>query len=225
MKRLREIFNRLFYALTKEQEKRDSLKELFNAYQRESLTESSYFLKEKLNLEFDEKLINDINSDKLHSTKKENINRKSSLLTENNTTLLNSYRNAILPKKGAITLFSDNIPKGMNIKGINKQVKGCRIYIKTFPGAKSNQLNHYELPTLEKYSYDAAIIHVGINGILRSKDPNDLNDLPENVIKVGKICRNHNIGKIFMSGITPSTRANVDTSNINKKLRELSKKN
>ena len=52
---------------------------------------------------------------------------------------------------------------------------------------------------------------------LRSKDPSDLNDLPENVIKVGKICQNHKIGKIFISGITPSTRTNVDISNIYKK--------
>ena len=48
------------------------------------------------------------------------------------------------------------------------------------------------------------LMHVGINDILRSKDPNDLNDLPKNVIKVGKICQNQNIGKMFMSGITPS---------------------
>ena len=115
-----------------------------------------------------------------------------------------SYRNAVLPKKGAIGLFSDSIPKGVNIKSTNKQVKGGRIYIKAFTGAKSTHLNHYVLPTLEEYSYDAAMIYVGINDILRSKDPNDLNDLPKNVMKVGKICRNHNVGKIFMSGITPS---------------------
>ena len=103
--------------------------------------------------------------------------------------------------KGAIALFSDSIPKGMNIKSMNKQVKGGRrIYIKAFPGAVSSQLIHYFLPTLEEHSYDAASIHVIINDILRSKDPNDLDDLPDNVIKVGKICQNHNIGKIFISG-------------------------
>ena len=51
-----------------------------------------------------------------------------------------SYRNAVLPKKGATEIFSDSIPKGMNSKSINKQVKGGRIYIKAFPGAKSAQL-------------------------------------------------------------------------------------
>ena len=103
-----------------------------------------------------------------------------------------------------------------------QQVKGGRIYIKAFPGAKSTQLNHYVLPTLEEYSYDAAIIHVGINDILKSKDLNDLNDFRE--CYKGWICQNHNIGKIYMSGITPSTRTNVDMSNINKKIRDLCKK-
>ena len=61
---------------------------------------------------------------------------------------------------------------------------------------------------------------MGINSILRSQNPNNLNDLP----KVGNICQNHNIGKIFIPGITPSTRTNVDISNINKKISELCKK-
>ena len=116
-------------------------------------------------------------------------------------------------KKSVIALFSDSIPKGMNIKSVNKQVKGGRrICIKAFPGAKSSQLNHYVLPTLAEYSYDAASTHVGINDILRSEDPNDLYDLPDNIIKVGKICQNHNIGKIFISGIIPSTRINIEIS-------------
>ena len=83
----------------------------------------------------------------------------------------------------------------MNIGSINKQVKGSSIYMKAFLGAKSTQLNHYILPTLDEYSYDAAIIYVGINDILRSKNPDDLIDLRQNVIKVEKICQNHNIGK------------------------------
>ena len=54
------------------------------------------------------------------------------------------------------------------------------------PGAKSTQLNHYVLPALDKFSFDAAAIQYGINAKLRSKGPNDLNDLSDNVIKVEK---------------------------------------
>ena len=69
-----------------------------------------------------------------------------------------SYRNAVLPKKSAIGFFSDIILKGLNVKSINKQVKGGRMYIKALPGTKLTQLNHYVLPTLEEYSFDAAAI-------------------------------------------------------------------
>ena len=44
------------------------------------------------------------------------------------------------------------------------------------------------------------------------------------VLKVGIICQNHKISKIFISQIIPSTRTNVDISNINKKVCKLSKK-
>ena len=56
----------------------------------------------------------------------------------------------------------------MNIKEINKQIQGDKIHVKAFPGAKSTQLNHHATSTLGEYSYDAAIIHVGINNIQRS---------------------------------------------------------
>ena len=128
-----------------------------------------------------------------------------------------SYRNAALPKKCVIAFFSGSIPGGMNIENIKKQIKSGCIYIKAFPEAKPTQLNYQVLPKLEKYSYDAAIINVRINDKLRSKNSNDLNGLPENIIKVGKICQNHNIGKIFISGIIPSTLTNVDICDINKK--------
>ena len=88
-------------------------------------------------------------------------------------------------QKGDIALFSDRIPRGMNIREINRQIQGGRINVKAFPGAKSTQLNHYVTPTLEEYSCDAAIIHVGINDILRSKHYDELGKLPGNIIKVG----------------------------------------
>ena len=108
----------------------------------------------------------------------------------------------------------------MNMKEINRQIQGGRIHVKAFPGAKSTQLNHYVTPTLEEYSYDAAIIHVGINDILRSKH-DELDKLPENIIKVGNTCQKYNIGKIYISAILPSTRTNINIFDINKKLRDL----
>ena len=109
----------------------------------------------------------------------------------------------------------------MNIKEINRQIQGGRIHVKAFPGAKSAQLNHYVTPTLEECSYDAAIIHIGINDILRSKHYDELDKLPGNIIKEGNICQKYNIGKIYISAILPSTRLNINIFDINKKLHDL----
>ena len=72
-----------------------------------------------------------------------------------------------------------------------------------------------------KNSYDAAIIHVGINDILRSKHYDELDKLPGNIIKEGNICQKYNIGKIYISAILPSTRLNINIFDINKKLHDL----
>ena len=104
----------------------------------------------------------------------------------------------------------------MNIKEINRQIRGGRIHVKAFPEAKSTQLNHYVTPTLEEY--DAAIIHVGINDILRSKH---YDELPGNIIKVGNTCQKYDTGKIYISAILPSTKTNINIFDINKKLRDL----
>ena len=109
---------------------------------------------------------------------------------------------------------------GRTAKRFFRNVLSCVIHIKAFPGAKSTQLNHYVTPTLEEYRYDAGIIHVGINDILRSKH-DELDKLPENIIKVGNTCQKYNIGKIYISAILPSTRTNINTLDINKKLRDL----
>ena len=133
----------------------------------------------------------------------------------------NSYRNLAIPKKGNIPLFSDSIPGGISIKEINRQIQGGQIHVKAFPGAKSTQLNYYVTPTLEEYSYDAGIIHVVVNDILRSKHYDELDKLPGNIIKVGNTCQKCNIGKICIQTILPSTRTNINIFDINKKLRHL----
>ena len=93
----------------------------------------------------------------------------------------------------------DSIPRGMNFKEINRQIQGDRIHVKAFPGAKSTQLTHYVTPTLEEYSYDAAIIHAGINHILRYKHYGELDKLPRSITKVAFTFQKYSIGKIFIS--------------------------
>ena len=92
----------------------------------------------------------------------------------------------------------------MRMRDLNSHVKGGKMHLKLFPDAKASQLNHYIKPTLEEYKYDCAIIHVGINDILRNKNDTDLNNLPESILEIANTCQNYNIGKIFISALLPS---------------------
>ena len=90
--------------------------------------------------------------------------------------VIHSYGNTVNTKRKDIALFVDSIPKGMRMKDINSRIKGGKMHLKSFPDAKASQLNHYTKPTLEDYKYDCAIIHVGINDILRNKNDTDKYD-------------------------------------------------
>ena len=58
-------------------------------------------------------------------------------------------------------------------------MKEGRTHLTVFFGVKDNQLNHYLVLTLEEFDYDCAIIHLGINDMLRSKDMSELKELPK----------------------------------------------
>ena len=94
--------------------------------------------------------------------------------------VINSYGNAVNPRRKDIALFADSISKGMRMKDLNSRVKG----------AKASQLNHYIKPTLEEYKYDCVIIHVGINDTFRNKNDTNLNNLAESILEIVNTCQN-----------------------------------
>ena len=139
--------------------------------------------------------------------------------------VIHSYGNAVNPKRKDIVLFADSIPKCMRMKELNSRVKGGKIHLKSFRSAKASQLNHYIKPTLEEYKYDCAIIHVGINDILRNKNDTDTNNLPDSILEIANTCQNYNIGKIFILPLLPSKRTKVNILQINETLNHLCLRN
>ena len=69
-------------------------------------------------------------------------------------------------------IFSVSMVKGLKMKRFNSHIYDGKVYLKAFPDAKEDQLNHHIKPSFEEYKYDAAIIPVGIHDILRSKSEN-----------------------------------------------------
>ena len=102
--------------------------------------------------------------------------------------------------------FSVSIPKNLKMKDFKAAVGEGRVHLESFPGSKAVQLSHHLKPTLQEYTYDATIIHVGMNGILRCKNYEELEELPSDIMKIAHTCQKYNIGKIFISSIVICTR-------------------
>ena len=83
-----------------------------------------------------------------------------------------------------VAIFSDSMVKGLKMKQFNSHIHDGKVYLKAFHGAKADQLNHHVKPSLEEYEYHAAIIHVGINDILRSKSGKKVNDIPQEKLRI-----------------------------------------
>ena len=82
---------------------------------------------------------------------------------------------------------------------------------KAFTSSKSQQLNHLSIPILREHEYDGAIIHVGINDLIKNPNENkDATKIPRDVIDIALQCRNHNIGTVFISSIVYSTKVNYE---------------
>ena len=130
----------------------------------------------------------------------------------------NSDADILSPKMKNVVIFSDSMVKGLKIKQFNSHIHDVTIYLKAFPGAKADQLNHHVKTSLEEYKYDAIIIHAGKNDILRSKGENEVNDIPRiKIMNIADTCRNYNISKIFISSIIRCSRMTVDIDYINEK--------
>lgn len=72
-----------------------------------------------------------------------------------NQNIVNTYHSFIKPRRKEICLFTDSMPKGVNMRNSNSSLGGGRADLKAFPGVKSTQHNHQLRPTLDEFQYDA----------------------------------------------------------------------
>ena len=108
-------------------------------------------------------------------------------------------------------ILSDSILKTLRLREFDNHLEEGIAHLKAFPGSKSQQLNHHSIPILQGHKYDGAIIHVGMNNLI--KNPNENKDavkIVRNVMDIALQCRNHNIGTVFISNIVYSTKVNYE---------------
>ena len=85
-------------------------------------------------------------------------------------------------KSKRIIMFSDSIPKGIRIHEFNRYITNATARLKSFPGATSKELTLYVLPTLQEESFNSALIHIGINDILKNQSDLQWESLTQNIL-------------------------------------------
>ena len=121
------------------------------------------------------------------------------------------HHRTVSNKPKNILVLSDRMLKTLRMRKFNNHLEEGIAHLKAFPGSKSQQLNHHSILILQEYEYDGAIIHVGINDLIKNPNENkDATKITRDVIDIALQCRSHNIGTVFISGIVYSTKVNYE---------------
>jgi len=75
----------------------------------------------------------------------------------------------------------------------NKKLNCGEAILKAFPGATTQQLCHYTIPTLIDESPEVAVIHVGINDFLKRKS--NVDEVVKYAHDVAVRCASYNVKK------------------------------
>ena len=101
-----------------------------------------------------------------------------------------------------VLLVGDSLIKRVKSHEIKKHVaRNARFVVKSFPGATSEEINHYVEPALDNEKPDMVIIHTGTNDMYNRRSPKSIPDIANGIIKIGKKCRERGVKNIFISGI------------------------
>ena len=111
----------------------------------------------------------------------------------------NSAYNNILKEGKKTLLLSDSICRRFKMNQFNRFLSNKKAFMKCFPGATTNELHHYAIPTLEEQCPDIVIICAGINDLKRLKPV----QIVENINSIVNLCHETGVNDIFVSAVTP----------------------
>ena len=73
-------------------------------------------------------------------------------------------------RKNRIVIFGDSITRRIRVRDFSSELHTVHAKVRTFPGAILKEFPHHVTPTLEDGNFDIAILHFGVNDLLRNKN-------------------------------------------------------
>ena len=93
------------------------------------------------------------------------------------------------------------------MRDFNRELNTGHAKIRTFPGAISKEFPHYLTPALEDGNFDIAILHFGVNDLLRNRNQSEaVDELILNMKKTATKCISFGVRKVIVSCIVFNKR-------------------
>ena len=106
-----------------------------------------------------------------------------------------------------IIIFGDIITRRIRVRDFNRELNTGNARIRTFPVAFSKEFPHYITPTLEDGNFDIAILHFGVNDLLRNRTQSEaVYELIINLEKTATKCISCGVRKVIASSIVCNKR-------------------
>ena len=122
-------------------------------------------------------------------------------------------------------MFTDSIPRGIWMHKFNQCTDGVTC-LKKFSVVTLKELVHYVIPTLKEESFHTALIHMGINDILRDQSELKQQLVLQNIMKIAHQCKDHGVKEIILSSVVATGRVNADVIiHFNESLKNLCRAN
>ena len=99
-----------------------------------------------------------------------------------------------------VLFLGDSHLRRINKNRLNNSFKNAKCVIKSFSGAKIDDL-HYAIPPLEQEKPDIAVIHVGSNNVTYDNLGDDPNVIAEKIIQIGQRCIEYGVKDVIISSI------------------------
>ena len=100
--------------------------------------------------------------------------------------------------QNCIVIFGDSITPRIRVRNFNKELNTGHAKIRTFSGAISKEFPHYVTPTLEDDNFDIAILHFGVNDLLRNMNQSeDVDELIRNLKKTATQYMSFGVNKVI----------------------------
>ena len=109
-------------------------------------------------------------------------------------------------RKKQIAIFGDSIPRGIRLHELNYWLHKGYAKLKSFPGGTSKELLHYAEPTLKSKKFDAPLLHDSVNDLLNDESQDSVQNLLDNLEKIGLKCKSARISRILISGIVVNNK-------------------